>query len=254
MSASHRPPQRSATTRLVTLVTLVVAITHPSPLYSTQLVFTDMVMSAASATGGGAASSAAYCGALMGLAALLAERLDDTSLAGAAPVLLQCAKKALVPYLSLLSAHATSSVDSDAGVVVRDGVYRLIDAIARKCPAAAAADTDLLVTLFRLLDCEGNSAVVQLYTCLGGLRDAYLLLAARDTSSGAAGSAGGGAGAGAPTALKDLIQRSRTAQEPKKRCAAVQWARALFDWSPLVLDTLVLLADDPHESVSKVRM
>jgi hypothetical protein len=225
-------------------------------LYSTQLVFTDMVMSAASATGGGAASSAAYCGALMGLAALLAERLDDTSLAGAAPVLLQCAKKALVPYLSLLSAQATSSVDSDAGVVVRDGVYRLIDAIARKCPAAAAADTDLLVTLFRLLDCEGNSAVVQLYTCLGGLRDAYLLLAARDTSSGAAGSAGGsaGSGAGAPTALKDLIQRSRTAQEPKKRCAAVQWARALFDWSPLVLDTMVLLADDPHESVSKVRM
>lgn len=209
-------------------------------------------MSAASTTSGGAASSA-YCGALMGLAALLAERLDDASLAVAAPVLLQCAKKALQPFLSLLSAHASSSVDSDAGVATRDGCYRLIDAIARKCPAAAAADADLLVMLFRLLDCEGNSAVVQLYTCLGGLRDAYLKTAhAATDATGSAGNAG--AGAGAPAALKELIQRSRTAQEPKKRCAAVQWARALFFWAPVVLDTLVLLADDPHESVSKVRL
>jgi hypothetical protein len=42
--------------------------------------------------------------------------------------------------------------------------------------------------------------------------------------------------------LTELILRSRISLEPKKRLAAVQWARALFLWSPVVLETMALLA------------
>ena len=44
------------------------------------------------------------------------------------------------------------------------------------------------------------------------------------------------------SSLAELISRSRTSSEPKKRLASVQWARALFCWDILVLETLVLLA------------
>ena len=44
------------------------------------------------------------------------------------------------------------------------------------------------------------------------------------------------------SSLAELISRSRTSSEPKKRLASVQWARALFGWDILVLETLVLLA------------
>ena len=44
--------------------------------------------------------------------------------------------------------------------------------------------------------------------------------------------------------LGELISRTRISSEPKKRLAGVQWARALFDWSPLVLETIMLLAGD----------
>jgi hypothetical protein len=46
-----------------------------------------------------------------------------------------------------------------------------------------------------------------------------------------------------PTAvLVDLISRSRSSNEPKKRLASIHWARALFLWSPLVIETLIILA------------
>ena len=44
--------------------------------------------------------------------------------------------------------------------------------------------------------------------------------------------------------LTELILRSRISLEPKKRLAAVQWARALFLWSPVVLETMALLAGE----------
>lgn len=53
---------------------------------------------------------------------------------------------------------------------------------------------------------------------------------------------GTGTGGSSRSSLAELISRSRTSSEPKKRLASVQWARALFMWDPLVLETLMLLA------------
>lgn len=54
--------------------------------------------------------------------------------------------------------------------------------------------------------------------------------------------------------LTELILRSRISLEPKKRLAAVQWARALFLWSPVVLETMALLAGKctDRQSISKL--
>ena len=207
-----------------------------------QLVFAEMVTAASSNSDSSAgASGLLYRCELMELTALLAEKLEPIALSKVTVILIQCAKKALQPFISLLSTHAASSVDSEAGVTTREGCYRIIDAVARKCPSDASTDTDLLVLLFRLLDCERNSAIVKLYTALGGLREAYQSSNAVMVQSSLQNS-------GTPSmALQDLITRSRAAKEPKKRSAAVQWARALFMWSPLVLETLILLAGKYNE-------
>ena len=208
-----------------------------------QLVFAEMVTTTSSSndSSSAGASGLLYRCELMELTAILAEKLEPAALSKVTMILIQCAKKALQPFISLLSTHAASSVDSEAGVTTREGCYRIIDAVARKCPSDASTDTDLLVLLFRLLDCERNSAVVKLYTALGGLREAY-------QSSNAAVVQSSLQNNGTPSmALQDLITRSRAAKEPKKRSAAVQWARALFLWSPLVLETLLLLAGNRHE-------
>ena len=55
-----------------------------------------------------------------------------------------------------------------------------------------------------------------------------------------------GVGKSSSSSLAELVSRSRTSSEPKKRLASVQWARALFLWDPIVLETLVLLAGTLH--------
>ena len=57
----------------------------------------------------------AYLLHIMELTAILAEKLPDIELQSVAQVLLQCAKRALVPFASLLSAQSASSVDSESG-------------------------------------------------------------------------------------------------------------------------------------------
>lgn len=56
-----------------------------------------------------------YVSNIMELSALLIEKLKDDELLPIASILLQCAKKALVPFVSLLSSQSTSSVDSESG-------------------------------------------------------------------------------------------------------------------------------------------
>ena len=63
-------------------------------------------------------------------------------------------------------------------------------------------------------------------------------IGSQDASDSAGGNGSGG------SSLLELISRSRTSSEPKKRLAAVQWARALFGWDPMVIETMILLAGE----------
>ena len=128
-------------------------------------------------------ADATYSSNILELAALLVERLPISTVHSVASTLLQCVKKALGPYASQLSADSASSIDSDAGWIylyqsynscdrlkcitftfqinetsigihTRESCYRVVDRISRVCPSVASADAELLVLLFRLLDCE----------------------------------------------------------------------------------------------------
>ena len=101
--------------------------------------------------------------------------------------------------------------------------------------------------------------MIRLYTALGGLRVAYsgdtsengvdgsFVGSALGPNNGVGSGVGTGVGSGVSrSSLCELISRSRTSLEPKKRLAAVQWGRALFMWDPLVLETMILLAGDTN--------
>lgn len=164
-----------------------------------QLVFTEMFKS--SATG---SMSMIYTSHTFELTAILAEKMSEEMITPVAPILLQCVKKALQPFITLLSVHTATSVDSEASVSTRESCYRIIEIVSKFCPKIAISDPDLLILLFHLLDCEENNrAIIRLYTALGELRNAYQKLC----NVKALGTA----------SLAELISRSRTSLEPKKR-------------------------------------
>lgn len=76
----------------------------------------ELVISEILKSNEGGSVDSTYISIIMELTALLVERLNDEALVSAAPLLLLCAKKALVPFVSLLSSHSISSVDSEAGI------------------------------------------------------------------------------------------------------------------------------------------
>ena len=49
------------------------------------------------------------------------------------------------------------------GIHTRESCYRVVDRISRVCPSVASADAELLVLLFRLLDCEVKNKKFTLY-------------------------------------------------------------------------------------------
>ena len=49
------------------------------------------------------------------------------------------------------------------GIHTRESCYRVVDRISRVCPSVASADAELLVLLFRLLDCEVKNKEFTLY-------------------------------------------------------------------------------------------
>jgi hypothetical protein len=61
--------------------------------------------------------SAIYTSHIIELAALLTEKLNYGSLMIVASIIIQCVKKALQPFISLLSTRSDSGVDSEAGIV-----------------------------------------------------------------------------------------------------------------------------------------
>lgn len=61
-------------------------------------------------------TDAAYSSQIMELTAILVEKLADSDLQAVAGILLRCAKKALWPFVSLLSSKSSSSIDSEAGI------------------------------------------------------------------------------------------------------------------------------------------
>ena len=60
---------------------------------------------------------------IMELTALFVEKLNQDELITIAPILLLCAKKALVPFVSLLSSQSTSSIDSEAGKYITNSAF-----------------------------------------------------------------------------------------------------------------------------------
>ena len=75
----------------------------------------ELVVSEVMKSNDGGSVDSTYISIIMELAALLVEKLNDDALAAVAPILLLCAKKALLPFVSLLSSQSISSVDSEAG-------------------------------------------------------------------------------------------------------------------------------------------
>ena len=65
-------------------------------------------------------TDAAYSSQIMELTAILVEKLADSDLQAVASILLRCAKKALWPFVSLLSSKSASSIDSESGISVGD--------------------------------------------------------------------------------------------------------------------------------------
>lgn len=51
------------------------------------------------------------------------------------------------------------------GIHTRESCYRIVDRISRVCPIVASADAELLVLLFRLLDCEVRNAYFAYLLC-----------------------------------------------------------------------------------------
>ena len=49
-----------------------------------------------------------------------------------------------------------------------------------------------------------------------------------------------------------MLQSASRSPESKKKLAAMQWARAVFNWQPVTIKTLELLADDISETVNNL--
>ena len=228
--------------------------------------------------------------AVMGMALSLATSLNDDSLAKHATLYFRGSKIVLESFSRLRAGGV--GVDNDENMVLRERCYGLIEEIARRSPLIAIADPQIIAVLFKLLDREDERLSPRLYAALGSLRDVYkerTSLLAQDKTSTENGEGGmkeenhegdkamemalevessppdiysfnleasksisNALSADEGAALRDVLQSASLSPESKKRLAALQWTRAVFDWQPITLKTLELLADDISETVNNL--
>eukprot|EP01038_Epipyxis_sp_PR26KG_P004446 gene4446-6289_t len=197
-------------------------------------------------------SSSRLLSATMKLLEKLAGKIDNDSFSSCSVLFLQCCKKVLQSHSLISTASAsiinnnktisTTASDSEVKLSIRCHCYNIIEVLARRSAVLVLNDPDFVVVLFKSLENEDDRALVSLYAALGALRLAYETNVSSSINSVSRGKS--------MLTLEDLIRKSRISNDMKKRLLAVQWAKALFSWDKLTLETLFILADDPHESVS----
>ena len=216
------------------------------------------------------------------LANSLTEHTDDASFIAAAQIVLSAMERVLEAYTT-----RSTEVETSDGITTRKSCYAMLERIANRAPLLAIRSASVVSILFRLLDTESETLVPKLYGALGALREAYQnRLGNVDNAApievGVTSTAESNLDADVAAVesevedkqsaqqiqvqaiinraeiatkssqkLQEVIIGARSSNAPKKRLAALQWARAVFDWDLIAMQTLVVLADDASQNVTE---
>jgi len=216
-------------------------------------VFVDSTFTAATST-------VRFRAAAVLLGTSLAESMDDAAFIAVVPIYLQGIESVLQSFIT-----RSSEYDSNDGKQTRESCYACLEKMAVRVPLLVIRSASVVSTLFKLLDSEDETLVPKLYGALGALREAYQSrmqhiadaeaakadedAAQVDTNTLLAITQANNAVRSSQT-LQDVIVLARSSDAPKKRLAALQWARAVFDWDRIAIETLVILADDSKPAIS----
>jgi len=194
------------------------------------------------------------------LGTALADSMDDAAFTAVVPIYLQGIESVLQSFIT-----RSSEYDSTDGKQTRELSYACLEKMSHRVPLLVIRSASVVSTLFKLLDSEDEILVPKLYGALGALREAYQSRMQHLTDAEAAKADEDATPADASTliaitqannavrssqTLQDVIVLARSSDAPKKRLAALQWARAVFEWERIALETLVILADDSKPAVA----
>ena len=212
-------------------------------------------------------SSSRFRTAAVTLGNLLTEHMEVASLTPTTPLFLQGIEKTLGTFVTRAIDYDTSD-----GKVTRETCYAMLERIALRVPLLAIRSASAVSILFKLLDNEDENLIPKLYSSLGALREAYQsrqqnaseweILEEEEeevgSGSGATATASAALAAAAQASqavrssqtLQDVIVSARMSETPKKRLAALQWARAVFEFDRISIESMVILADDTNPAVA----